>query len=147
MRMHIFIAIILVSAVLAGCATSAPNSTDAVKTPGKEIPVREDTKTFTLGNRQSIEWKFALDKDAVFQYSWSATRPVFFDFHGDYGDGTDDFVSHKSATLASDQDTFKVPFNGRHGWFWSNGNAQSVTITLTTKGPYEVIGKTGGNAN
>lgn len=130
---------ILLSSLLAGCADNAPD--DA----GPERAVREDTKTFTLPARGSIEWKFGMSRGAAFEYEWTSTRPVRFDFHGDFDDGTDEFVSHEASTLASDAGTFTIPFTGRHGWYFQNGNAQTVTITLHTRGPYEVIGKTGGN--
>lgn len=133
---------LILAAALAGCADN-DGSGPTTRAPVEE---RDDTKTFTLGPRQNIEWKFRLEKDAQMQYTWSAGRPVYFDFHGDYDDGTDDFVSHKEATLASDRGTFTAPFAGRHGWFFSNGNSQTVTITLTTAGQYEVVGRTGGNA-
>lgn len=131
--------------MLAGCADDASPS-DAAPTAPAPAEAREDTKSFTLASRQSIEWKFRMAEGAPMEYSWSAGRPVYFDFHGDYDDGTDEFVSHKESTLASDGGSFTAPFNGRHGWFFSNGNSQTVTITLTTKGQYEVVGRTGGNA-
>lgn len=141
------LATILFATMFAGCANNAdPQTPTATPTAGNEVEVREDTKAFTLAPRQNIEWKFRIEEGKPLEYSWSASRPVSFDFHGDYDDGTDDFVSHKQASLASDQDTFIVPFTGRHGWYFANGNAQSITITLHTKGAYEVVGKTGGNA-
>ena len=141
------LATLLLGVLLAGCANDAPTKATPTKTTPADtgMPVREDTKQFTLPPRGNIEWKFRLAEGAILEYDWTATRPAYFDFHGDYDDGTDNFVSHKEATLASDADAFTVPFDGRHGWFFSNGNSQTITITLHTKGPYEVIGKTGGN--
>lgn len=138
-----FLALIIASAALAGCADNGGSDAGA---PAAPVPERDDTESFTLAPRQNIEWKYRLAEGAKMQYTWSAGRPVYFDFHGDYDDGTDDFVSHKEATLASDRGTFTAPFSGRHGWFFSNGNSQSVTIVLTTQGQYEVVGRTGGNA-
>lgn len=135
------LAVLLLTAGLAGCAAN-----DAPTPSNDAFEEREDTQTFTLPAKRSIEWKFRMTESAKLEYSWSAGRPVYFDFHGDYDDGTDNFVSHKEATLASDRGTFTAPFDGRHGWFFSNGNAQTVTVTLTTKGEYEVVGRTGGNA-
>lgn len=137
--------ILVLSTVLAGCASDEadpPTTTEPTPSPGAP---REDTKTFTLPSRGNVEWKFRLAEGAQMTYEWTATRPVYFDFHGDHDDGTDNFVSHKEATLASDADTFTAPFAGRHGWFFANGNSQTITITLHTKGAYEVVGQTGGN--
>lgn len=144
----LLLATLLLGALLAGCASDSPtraSPTSATPPEAEGTPVREDTKQFTLPPRGSIEWKFRIAEGAQLEYSWTATRPAYFDFHGDYDDGTDNFVSHKEATLASDADTFTVPFDGRHGWFFSNGNSQRITIELSTKGQYEVVGKTGGN--
>lgn len=141
-----FLALLLIAAGVAGCAGAPDGAPDATPPPVVLAPEREDTKTFTLETRQSIEWKFRMAEGAAMAYSWTATRPVYFDFHGDYDDGTDEFVSHKESTLASDQDDFTAPFNGRHGWYFANSNPQTITITLHTKGEYEVVGRTGGNA-
>lgn len=141
----ILLSTLLATSLLAGCADDAA-PTGATPAPGSDPEAREDTKQFTLPPRGSIEWKFRLAEGAAFEYDWVASRPVSFDFHGDFDDGTDDFVSHKEATLASDADTFTIPFDGRHGWYFQNANAQTVTITLHTKGPYEVVGRTGGNS-
>lgn len=145
----ILLLLILVSAGLAGCADndrpSAPTPPASDARDPAEVTSREDTKQFTLPPRGSIEWKFRLAEGAVMEYDWTATRPVYFDFHGDYDDGTDEFVSHKEATLASDADKWSAPFDGRHGWYFQNGNTQTITITLHTKGEYELVGRTGGN--
>lgn len=141
--MRALVTILLVSTLLAGCANNDANPPTSTTTPA--AATREDTQSFTLPPRGNIEWKFRLAAGAEMAYDWTASRPAYFDFHGDYDDGTDNFVSHKEATLASDADTFTAPFAGRHGWFFSNGNSQTITITLHTKGQYEVVGKTGGN--
>lgn len=138
--------ILVLTILFTGCTgNEGASPTASTATPADGAEAREDTKTFTLPPRGNIEWKFRLAEGARMEYDWSATRPAYFDFHGDHDDGTDDFVSHKEATLASDADTFQAPFSGRHGWFFANGNGQTITITLHTKGAYEVVGKTGGN--
>lgn len=140
MRLPALVFLLLAPALLAGCAES-----DAA--PAKApVASRQDSWTFTLPPGKSIEWKLALGKGGVLAYSWSAPRPLYFDFHGNYDDGTDNFESHKSSTLATDKGSFTAPFEGRHGWYWQNKNTQSVTLTLTTSGPYTVVGRTGGNA-
>lgn len=141
MRALLLVALALLPA-MAGCFGG-----DGAPPAGGPHAVREDTKTFTLPSRESIEWKFRLADGARLDYDWRATRAVYFDFHSDHDDGTDDFVSHKEAALASDAGTFTAPFDGRHGWYFQNRNAQTVTITLHTTGAYEVVGRTGGSTS
>lgn len=130
--------LLLTVLLLAGCAGDAG--------PPAGYAEREDIETFTLGPRQSVEWKLRLHEGSVLDYSWTATRPVAFDLHGDRGEGTDAPVSHKEGRLASDAGQLTVPFDGRHGWWFENRDLQGITVTLTTRGPYEVVGRTGGNA-
>jgi hypothetical protein len=107
---------------------------------------REDTQTFSLPAGRSIEWKLRMSEGGQVEYSWTADQPVQFDFHSDHDDGTENFVSHKKDTLAADGGAFTAPFYGRHGWYWRNRSLDTVAVTLKTKGAYEVIGRTGGNA-
>ena len=139
MRIPTLVLLLLAPVLLAGCA-------DNDTPPKAPITSRQDSWTFTLPPGKSLEWKLAMDKGGVLTYSWSAPRPLYFDFHGDYDDGTDNFASHKSNTLTTDKGSFTAPFEGRHGWYWQNKNTQTVTLTVTTSGPYTVVGRTGGNA-
>lgn len=150
MRSTSVLLLVLATLLVAGCAGAPdgdrPTTTTPASSPSTPPVLREDVQTFTLGPNQDIEWKYRLDGGASMDYSWSASRPVRFDFHGDHDDGSDAFVSHRKGTLASDADTFTAPFTGRHGWYFHNGNAQTVTIQLEAKGDFEVVGRTGGNA-
>ena len=146
----ILLAVLLLAPLLAGCAAPdageppAPTPSTPPRAPANVL--REDFREFTLAPKENIEWKLWLAEGARMEYDWSAERPVYFDFHGDFDDGTEEFESHKEGTLASDGGTFLAPFAGRHGWYFANNNAQTVTIALTTSGDYEVVGRTGGNA-
>lgn len=125
----------LLASVLAGCATA-----------DEEAPTtfREETKTFELPPGGSVEYKLRLSEEASLDYAWSVGRPVTFDFHGDTG--AEAFTSYKEGVALADQDdAWRAPFDGRHGWYWKNNNPGSVTITLTTKGVYDAVGITGGN--
>ena len=121
--------VLLAPLALAGCAS------DAGDEPSTQ---RQETKTFELRPGGSVEYKLDMANGAKLDYSWSTSRPVSYDFHGDTG--RDSFTSHKQGTaLADQQDDWSAPFAGRHGWYWKNNNAQPVTITLTTDGVYDVI--------
>lgn len=137
----------LLALALAGCTTQDPAADTTTPTAGTPPQIiREDFRSFTLGPDQDIEWKYLLSEGASMTYTWSAGRPVRFDFHGDRDDGTDDFVSHKKGNLATDQGDFSAPFTGRHGWYFHNPNGQTVTIALEVEGDFDIVGRTGGNA-
>src|SRR6185503_16518146 len=46
-------------------------------------PFKVDHVQFTLGPYDYIEYKYQLVEGAQMQFSWSATRPVINDFHGE----------------------------------------------------------------
>lgn len=136
----------LLAVTLAGCTTPEPDTHGDGPTPAPPAVLYEDVQTFTLESGRDIEWKYRLEEGSNLSYTWSAGRPVRFDLHGDHDDGTDAFASHKKGTLATDQGTLVAPFTGRHGWYFHNANAQTVTIRLHVEGQFEVVGRTGGNA-
>ncbi|HWG90576.1 MAG TPA: hypothetical protein VNZ52_06955 [Candidatus Thermoplasmatota archaeon] len=107
----------------------------------KESRVLADTVTLTLAPNGEVEYKFHIEEGDEMEYKWTATGPVYFDFHGDpIPPRGDEFTSYRIATTAGDEGVLKAPFNGRHGWFWWNRGTAPVTITLQTTGDYQVIG-------
>lgn len=134
--------LVVLPVVAAGCTggEDEPESGPTTQAPGQ----REDTETFTLAAGASMEYKLFMQEGAQMEFSWSAPRAIYYDFHGDReGDTSGAFTRHKSGTAALDQGTFTSPFQGRHGWYWENKNAQPVTITLTTRGDYIIVGVVG----
>lgn len=104
---------------------------------------RGDTVTLTLPAGGELEYKLAMSLGKRLDYAWSAGgATVYVDFHGEKtGDGSGAFTRHKNGELSSDAGTLIAPFDGRHGWFWRNGGGAPVTITLETRGQYDVIGR------
>lgn len=132
------------------------NGTDA-KDPGQnwtlsvtgeayELDVQKQTERLgdrvrlTLAPGRGVEYKFEMQAEATMQYRWSASAPVYFDFHADHFDDPDDFASTKIDTIAEDQGTYAAPFYGRHGWYFRNDGQQLITITLETAGEYRILG-------
>lgn len=135
--------LVVVPLVLAGC-TGGGQDPAAPTAQGAPATAREDTKEFIVGARGSLEYKLAMDEGARMEFSWSAPGALYFDFHGDReGDTSGAFTRHKSGTATLDKGTFTAPFEGRHGWYWENKGSQGVTVTLTTKGEYAIVGITG----
>lgn len=104
---------------------------------------RADTTRITLAPGESIEVKLVMREDTEASYAWSTDRgTVAYDRHADRigarsDDGAPGFVRYAQGGGAwSRQGTLAAAFDGRHGWFWSNATADTLTITLRTEGAY-----------
>lgn len=106
---------------------------------------RNDTVTIVLGALGDNEYKFHLAANQSLLYSWTATGPVDFDFHGepDRPSRAGEFASYDAAQGVERSGSFQAPFDGRHGWYFRNVGDDPVTITLQTWGYYDVVGLVG----
>lgn len=105
-----------------------------------DVPAR-DTARVTLGPGQDIEYKFLLQEGATMEYHWTSTAPVHADFHADTEADPDDFTSFGTVGPSTGATgTHVAPFTGRHGWYWRNDLTSPVTITLSTRGTYAILG-------
>lgn len=99
-----------------------------------------DRAVLTLPPQGRVEYKFLLELDAVLEYSWTSTVPVYYDFHGDRGADDPAPQSFREGRTTLANGVFRIPFEGRHGWFWQSFADEPVTITLLTRGDYEILG-------
>ena len=106
------------------------------------ITERNDTVTIVIPPKKGLEYKFYMEKDHELNYSWGTDgKPIYFDFHGEpKGAKNGYFKSYTTATDNKSSGSLTTPFEGIHGWFWENGTDQPITIQLTTKGVYRVMG-------
>lgn len=104
---------------------------------------RQDKVTLELPAGGELEYKLAMTLGKRLDYSWSTNGPsIYVDFHGEKtGDASGGFTRHKNGDFTADSGTILAPFDGRQGWFWRNTGAAPVTITLETRGQYDVVGK------
>lgn len=102
----------------------------------------KDMIALTIPAGKSIEYKFQILKGELFEYTWKTSgEKLFFDFHGEpQGDKTGAFESFMKSTESESSGSLTVPFEGVHGWFWKNKSTKAVTVTLQTKGSYEILG-------
>ena len=100
---------------------------------------REDTISIVIPAKADTEYKFYLEKGAIFEYTWQTDGPaLFFDFHGEpKGDTTGYFESFKKNTESQSSGSLTTSFAGTYGWYWKNSTSYPVTITLKTKGEYQ----------
>lgn len=100
-------------------------------------PYKVDSREFTLGPYEYVEFKYHLEKDAAMFFSWRASADVIHDFHGD-PDGAPSSAaqSFEKKPRRGADGSFTAPFSGIHGWYWENPGGETITIKLATAGFY-----------
>jgi len=120
------------------------NDTSEVK---EEIIVtneQKNTATIVVKANKALEYKFKMDEYEKLEYEWKSDAPLHYDFHGDpkvkenYPSGYFESYAIGNSNYAKGKIT--IPYKGSHGWYWKNESGKDVTITLTTKGKYDIIG-------
>ena len=116
------------------------NGLASTKTPGAarlDEPYRRFDLTLELAPFESEEVKFLMPASASLVYSWQATNEVVFDLHAEMdapGSETDEAQSFDNGRAVSRYGQHVAPFDGQHGWFFENRNAEPVAVTLTVAG-------------
>jgi hypothetical protein len=107
-----------------------------------------DSHEIKLKPGEGMEIKYNMKKGAGLVYSWMASSPVQFEFHGEPDKkpegkgGTDYYESYElDNKVGADHShgTFVAPSTGIHGWFWENKSDKEVTLTLVSSGFYDFI--------
>jgi hypothetical protein len=106
-----------------------------------------DSRELKLGPGEGMEIKYHMQQNAGMVYSWTASKKVQYEFHGEpdvkpAGAPEDYFESYeKDDKVGVDQyhGTFTAPSTGIQGWFWDNESAGPITIKLVTAGFYDYI--------
>jgi hypothetical protein len=100
---------------------------------------KKDTITITIPAKGDKEYKVQLAKGSSFDYSWQTNKgELFFDFHGEpKGDTTGYFKTFEKDTKSSASGSLTAEFEGTHGWYWKNNNADPVVIILKVSGEYK----------
>jgi len=100
--------------------------------------------TIVVKANKALEYKFKINQYEKLEYEWKADAPLRYDFHGDPKD-TDSypkgyFESYANGTSSAAKGKITIPYDGSHGWYWKNTSTNDITITLSTKGNYNIIG-------
>ena len=114
----------------AGAPTIAP----------QERGYQNETVEFKLGPRESVEYKYRLDKGEAILYSWKATGRVSYDLHAEPDGAPRGYAEsyEKKDAVEAASGTLTAPFSGIHGWYWENRGDQQVTVTLSAAGFYNM---------
>jgi hypothetical protein len=106
-----------------------------------------DSREIKLDVGQGMEIKYHMQQGAGMVYSWTASKNIQFEFHGEpdvkpAGAAADYFESYEKNDVDGGKQsngTFTAPSTGIEGWFWDNESEGPVTIKLVTAGFYDYI--------
>jgi hypothetical protein len=106
----------------------------------QERGYQQETVVFTLAPRDSVEYKYRLDKGKALLYSWKATAPVNYELHAEPDGAPQGYAEsyEKRNAKAEASGTLTAPFAGIHGWYWENPGDMPVTLTLSAAGFYNM---------
>ena len=119
-----------------GDDAAAPAS--AAEGDGAALPrvYRTESTTFTLGPGQAFEYKYRIERGGGMVYTWSATGPMKYEFHGDPDGIAVKVMSYEKGQADFASGSFVASAPGIHGWYWENAGSAVATITLTSAGFY-----------
>jgi len=100
---------------------------------------RSETMQVTLAPGEGAEIKAAMQKGARIAFNWSVDGGhVNFDTHAD-APGISYHGYEKGQQSTGQQGELIAAFDGKHGWFWRNRSAGTVTVTLRVDGAYSEL--------
>lgn len=102
---------------------------------------RSEEMSLTLQPGEGAEIKALMRTGESFVFSWSTDGgAVNFDMHGEPPDAGDQFSSYwRDRGQTGAHGNFIAPFDGSHGWYWSNKGATPVTVTVRVSGFFEKL--------
>jgi hypothetical protein len=121
-------------------ATRSGAPSDVPTIVAAERPFQQETREFTVGARDSFEYKYRLEKGQALLYAWTATGLVNYELHAE-PDGAPRGYAESYEKVDGVQDaagTLTAPFSGIHGWYWENTTDAPVTIALSAAGFFKM---------
>ncbi|ESS72938.1 hypothetical protein MGMO_41c00040 [Methyloglobulus morosus KoM1] len=123
-------------------AQAKPTPPFAVTPAEDPLAERQDTVALTIPPKQSLDYRLTMERDYDLDYTWTANgKTIYAELRGEATDSKTPSLTFAKLTSTSGKGFFIIPFNGQFGWHWQNKSDQLVTIRLTTKGTYQVIGQ------
>jgi hypothetical protein len=114
---------------------ATPLAASAANTPESAL-FRSDRRTFVLEPSKGVEFKYGIARGRAMIYSWVATSPVHYDFHGEPEGARVGYADtyEKADAASAGHGTFVAPTTGIHGWYWENRGTVPATLTLDVVG-------------
>jgi hypothetical protein len=120
-------------------AQSSPSSAPPVNAvhsyPG---PFRTDEVDLGLAPGEEYEYKVKMKPGGTLVYSWTSSKPLEFDFHGEPDDKPGQATDYTPGNAAAAHGSLIAPFQGIHGWYWKNATKDFVDIKVKMAGQYEL---------
>lgn len=109
------------------------------------LPFRQDVVTVPIGafgrTLGATEYKVTLAEGQTMVYSWKASAPILFEFHGHTTptDGSPaQVMDYIKGQAGEGHGTLTAPLSGIHGWYFANPTFEEVTVELTMAGYYQL---------
>ncbi len=107
---------------------------------------RTDTIEIPLFALKALEYKLTMKQGHAVSYSWQANNlsdpeKLLIEFHGHTvrtSDAPGDLMFYKIGRGESSEGYMVAPFEGIHGWYFSNETDQDMSITLQLSGFYDL---------
>ena len=111
-----------------------------------ETTHRTDTIEIPIFAGADLEYKLSMNLGNAVSYNWRADslpnpNDLLVEFHGHTirtGDAPGDVMFYKRAHVDSSEGYLVAPFDGIHGWYFSNESNNDINIILNLSGFYEL---------
>lgn len=110
------------------------------------VEFRSDVIEITLFGLKDLEYKLNMKEGHAISYSWEAVglndpEKLLFEFHGHTIRETEapgDLMFYKVGRSDSSRGYLVAPWEGIHGWYFSNEASEDIKVMLTVSGFYEL---------
>ena len=107
----------------------------------RETAPKSETLTFTLDTDASVEYKAVMKQGDSIAFRWSTDGgEMYYDYHAhDEAFGPEFFTRYDEGEGTERSGTIVAAYDGQHGWFWLNLEAEPTTITLEVSGFFDEV--------
>ncbi len=107
----------------------------------REGAPKSETLTITLDTDGTVEYKAVMKQGDSIAFRWSTDGgEAYYDFHAhDEAFGPEFFTRYDEGEGTERSGSIVAAYDGQHGWFWLNLEADPITITLEVAGFYDEV--------
>ena len=104
---------------------------------------QEETLTIVIEGDGAVEYKALMSQGDSLNFHWSVNGgQAYYDLHAhDSAFGDEFFTRYDEGEGSRASGTIVAPYDGEHGWFWLNLEAEPITISLQVAGFYKEVVK------